>query len=417
MKLVFSHPTGNANVRAAASAFMEAGLLHGFHTTLASFPGSFLDKLGAFGPLSEIRRRRFNPVLRPVTKTWPWLEMGRLAASRTGFSRFNKHESGFFCIDAVYQNLDKRVASNLKKAARNGAEGVYAFEDGAVFSFREAKAAGLQCFYDLPTGYWRAARRLLESERDRWPDWTPTMTGFIDSCKKLEVKDEELRLADKIIVASQFTARTLQEFPGQLAPVETIPYGFPPINSQRRYNPIKKKGPLKLLFVGKLGQQKGVADLFAAVEGLRSHVTLTVVGHKASENCRPLNEALAKHRWIPSLPHAEILQLMREHEVLIFPSLFDGFGLVITEAMAQGTPVIATDRTAGPDLITHGHNGWLVEAASTQALQAAIEELLIHPELIAEAGRGAMETAGLRPWALYKEEVVAAIKKDQLIES
>ena len=50
---------------------------------------------------------------------------------------------------------------------------------------------------------------------------------------------------------------------------------------------------------------------------------------------------------------------MKEHDVLIFPSLFEGFGLVITEAMAQGTPVITTDRTAGPDVISDNENGCL----------------------------------------------------------
>src|SRR5206468_9345000 len=97
--------------------------------------------------------------------------------------------------------------------------------------------------------------------------------------------------------------------------------------------------------------------------------------------------------WIPSLPHQQILKLMHEHDVLVFPSLFEGFGLVITEAMSQGTPVITTERTVGPDIIDHGQNGWIVEAGSTEALQQAIEELIFKPELVAETGLKAIETA------------------------
>jgi glycosyltransferase involved in cell wall biosynthesis len=41
---------------------------------------------------------------------------------------------------------------------------------------------------------------------------------------------------------------------------------------------------------------------------------------------------------------------MRVNDVLVFPSLFDGFGMVITEAMSQGTPVIVSERSAGPGL-------------------------------------------------------------------
>ena len=288
---------------------------------------------------------------------------------------------------------------------------IYGYEDGSEESFRVAKLLGLRCVYDLPIGYWRAARRLLETELEQWPEWATTLTGFEDSATKLARKDNELRLADLIIVASKFTADTLQEFGGTLAPVLIIPYGFPAVGKQRHYTDISNGRPLKLLFVGGLSQRKGIAYLFAAAAALGSRVELTVVGHKATDNCPALNSALRLHRWIPSLPHAEILKIMRAHDVLVFPSLFEGFGLVITEAMSQGTPVITTNRTAGPDLIEHGRNGWIVEAGSTVALQKAIEHLLQHPASIAEAGRAAMETARSRPWKQYGYELAAALAK------
>ena len=152
----------------------------------------------------------------------------------------------------------------------------------------------------------------------------------------------------------------------------------------------------------------------SAVAQLSNRVELTVVGRKAGAGCPALDEALLRHHWIPSLPHAQVLQLMRQHDVLVFPSLFEGFGLVITEAMSQGTPVITTDRTAGPDLIEHGENGWLVEAGSTQALVQAIEALLSRPELVAAAGRAAARTARGRPWAVYGQELAAALQPRQV---
>ncbi|MFD1467655.1 glycosyltransferase family 4 protein [Hymenobacter caeli] len=308
----------------------------------------------------------------------------------------------------MYQSLDRRVATGLGQAAKAGATGVYAYEDGAAGAFRAAKNLGLKCYYDLPIGYWRAAQRLLAPERERWPAWAPTLVGFGDSAAKLGRKDEELRLADRIFVASRFTADTLRDYPGPLAPVEIIPYGFPPVGETRIYTAHPGR-VLKLLFVGGLSQRKGVANLFAAVAALAPHIELTVVGHKSSDACPALDAALARHRWIPSLPHADILHLMRAHDVLAFPSLFEGFGLVITEAMSQGTPVITTDRTAGPDLIEHGHNGWLVEAGSTEALQAALAELLHRPEAVARAGRAAQESARRRPWAVYGHELAVAL--------
>ena len=404
-----SHPTGNANVRAALSGLQQRGLLAEFATAIAVFPDDVLDRLGRFGALTDFRRRGYEPALQPLTTTWPWSELARLLATKAGFSSLVQHERGRFSVDAVYHNLDKRLASTLTKGAQNGASAVYAYEDGAAYSFQRAKQLGMQCLYDLPIGYWKAARRLLEAERERWPDWTPTLTGFRDSETKLDRKDEELRLADHIFVASQFTAQTLRNFSGRLAPVHVIPYGFPPVTGVRAYAPITAHKPLKLLFVGGLSQRKGIADLFSVVEKFGPHVTLTVVGRKASDNCPALDQALSRHHWIPSLPHDGVLQLMREHDVFVFPSLFEGFGLVITEAMSQGTPVITTERTAGPDLIRHGHNGWLIEAGSTQGLEQIIDALRRHPAAIAEAGANALQTARERPWSVYGTELAAAV--------
>ncbi len=410
LMIIFSHPTGNANVRSALAGLNEAGLLAEFHTTVAVFPGGWLDRMAVGGPLAEIRRRTFDPALKPFAHSAPWRELSRLLATRTGFAGLIRHETGPFCIDAVYRSLDRRVAASLPAAARRGATGVYAYEDGALDTFAAAKNLGLRRIYDLPIGYWRSARRLLEGERERWPEWAVTLGGLRDSEAKLARKDEEVRLADLIITASTFTARTLDEFPGPKAAVKVVPYGFPPVASEaKRPVLLSASRPLRLLFVGGLSQRKGIADIFAAVAALGRRVELTVIGQKSPEACPALERALAAHRWIPSLPHAAILEEMRRHDVLLFPSLFEGFGLVITEAMSQGTPVITTDRTAGPDLIRHGENGWLIQAGSTSALQTALEGLLTEPGQIAAAGEAAMASAAVRPWSVYGRELVLAL--------
>jgi glycosyltransferase involved in cell wall biosynthesis len=411
--VIFSHPTGNANSRAALDGLAEAGMLTQFHTSIAAFNGDVLYRLSTNKLFKEIQRRKFDQNLAGLTMIHPLMEIARLLALKAGLGKFTAHEAGMFCIDAVYGSIDKHVASSLRQASKKGAHAVYGYEDGALRSFMAAKNLGMQCLYDLPIGYWRSAKRLLEAEHDKWPDWGATLVGSIDSAKKLERKDEELTMADRIYVASTFTAQTLKEYTGKLAPIEVIPYGFPPAGPQRIYTTIYNR-PLKLLFVGGLSQRKGIANLFEAVNKLGKHVILTVVGGKIGEGCPALDKALNKHKWIPSLPHNEILKLMRESDVLVFPSLFEGFGLVITEAMSQGTPVITTDRTAGGDLIANGHNGWLIEAGSTDALKQAIEKIMSERNLIEEIGMAAMETAKKRPWHLYGAELALSIKKQLL---
>ena len=408
MKLLASHLAGNANVKAAVNGFIEAGLLGEFHVTIASIPGTLLDSLGGLSPFSEIRRRRFDPMVKPFLHSWPWLEIGRVLSK--GKLRFlAKNDTSPFFVDRVIQNLDKHVASSLEAAQKKGVNAVYAYEDIALHTFQGAKNLGLKCIYDLPIGYWRAGHRLLELERQRWPEWAVTMHGLRDSEEKLLNKDEELRLADLVFVASTFTADSLKDYPGKLPPVEVIPYGFPPVHERKSYTGLRNSGPLKLLFVGSLSQRKGVADLLEAVDGFGSKVELTLVGKKTTEECAPLNKALTRHRWIPSLSHSEILKLMRESDVFVFPSLFEGFGLVITEAMSQGTPVITTDRTAGPDIIDHGSTGWLIKAGTTNALKESIEALLLKPEMIKEVGLAAREKARQRPWEMYGRELARSL--------
>ncbi|MFD1258263.1 glycosyltransferase family 4 protein [Mucilaginibacter terrae] len=409
MKVVISQLTGNANVKAAAYGFARAHLLAYYYVSLAVFPGNVLDIISKFGPLSEIRRRKHDTILQPYTKMWPWVELGRMIATKSGISSLTVPPTAPFYINTIVNKFDRYVASQLKTAVKKGATAVYGYEDTVLSTFLEAKKLGIPCLYDLPIGYWRSAHRLLDEERERWPEWIPTLTGLKDSEEKLARKDEELQLADQIFVASNFTATTLKEYPGKLAPIKVIPYGFPEVAVNREYSSPTANKPLKLLFVGGLSQRKGIADLFAAVDAIGPHVELTVVGSKKNDECVPLNLALTKHRWIPSLSHDGILKLMQEHDVLIFASLFEGFGLVITEAMSQGTPVITTDRTIGPNFIEHGKNGWLVKAGSTRALQDAIQNLLDHRNTIADVGRAAMETASKRSWDDYGNELAQAV--------
>ena len=404
-KIIFSHPTGNANVRAAAKGLLNTELLHEFYTTIATFPGSKLDMISSFPPLAELRRRTFDSELQQKTRTWPWIEMGRLIASKAGIHSLIRNEKALLSIDEVYKNLDKRVASKISSIAKGQIDAIYGYEDGSYYSFKQAKKKGLKCLYDLPIGYWRAARHILQKEHGRWPDWISTLPGLSDSEEKLARKDEELRLADHIFVASSFTAKTLRDFPGTLATVQVIPYGFPPVNQINNTHSSIANRRLKILFVGGLSQRKGIADLFAAVEKLSTHAELTVVGRKSTENCKALDAGLKKHKWIPSLPHDQILDLMRQHDVFIFPSLFEGFGLVITEAMSQGTPVITTDRTAGPDIIKNGENGYVCRP-DPEEIGSQIDMLFMNKKRCRELGEAGYTIANKISWDFVLERLL-----------
>lgn len=404
MKVILSHPTGNANVRTISQALAEANLLEKFYTCVAVFKNTFLFQLSRLKPFRELQRRFFPQALRKYTGTRPLRELGRIGSQKFRWQKGLVHEKGVFCIDKVYEDLDFHVSRNLNQCAA-----VYAYEDGALQSFGNAKKLGIHCLYDLPTGYWRAHRKYLEEERRRRPEWNMTLKGFKDSERKLHKKDQEIFMSDAIFVASSFTQETLKLYPGTLPPVYLVPYGFPEVKKNRVYSKIHQR-KIKILFVGGLSQLKGIANVLAAADFYKDFVDLTIVGRKLVDGCIPLEGGLAKHTWIPSLPHEEVLKLMSCHDLFVFPSLFEGYGLVIAEAMSQGTPVITTNRTCGADFIKDGENGWFVDAGDTESLINKLGQILSNLECISRVGKEAILTAEQSPMYCYGEKMVEKIK-------
>jgi glycosyltransferase involved in cell wall biosynthesis len=420
--ILLSHPTGNEFVRHALTAFDEAGMLGEFWTTLSWNEQNRVHQLLP-GSLQQLFARRSYPaVIRDRTHIVSMREIGRLLA-------------GAFSIDNVNVDLDAKVAARLRSPWRvrhspdsDNLAVVYAYEDVALETFRAAQERGMHRVYDLPIGYWRAAQRIFSEEAEFQPEWASTLTGTKDSREKLDRKDEELWLAERIVVASTFTKKTLTETPGgpclnplpvgeegppspsyalasakRQAKIDVIPYGAPLAVAPGIRKP---NGVLKILFAGSLGQRKGISYLLEAVGLLKGSVELTLLGRKAAHDCRPLEAATRRHRWIPTLNHAGVLREMHEHDLLVFPSLFEGFGLVVLEAMAQGTPVITTEHTCGPDIIENDVDGFIVSIRSPEAIAEKIDLLNSDRERLMSMKQAARCKAEACPWKIYQERLV-----------
>ncbi len=404
--IVLSHPTGNENVRQAALALAEANLLREFWTTLNWNPDSIVDKILPAGIRQTLHRRAYPEIVRRRTHSLPLRETARLLVGAANVPLFSEHEAGLLSIDAVLGALDRKVAAEIAQTAKFSV--VYGYEDCALHTFTAAQRRGFARIYDLPIGYWRAAQRIFAEESDRQPEWAVTLTGTRDSDDKLARKDEELRLADHVIVASTFTRSTLDESPHARA-VSVIPYGTPPAEEGELLN---CAGKLRILFAGSLGQRKGLSYALRAVEMIGGdRCELTLLGRKVVHGCRVLDEAVRRHRWLPSVSHSEVLREMRAHDVVVFPSLFEGFGLVITEAMSQGTPVITTPHTAGPDIIEDGVDGFIVPIRSAEAVAEKLELLATEPYRLYSMKIAAREKARARTWDNYRRQLVAVARE------
>lgn len=408
-QIIISHPHGNANTRSAIYGISRKGMLFRYVTSIAVFSSGGWHRLAQLPGLGMFMRKTYDDSIQKKTVCYPLKELGRQICGKLKIKSLIKHETGVFCTDKESEYIDKKTAHTVIKA-KGDVDAVYCYEDVALHTFREAKSLDKVCLYDLPTGYWKAKPELLNAEKNKNPEWAMTITGLIDSPEKLARKDEELRLADVISVASSFTRKTLEYAPFPLKNVKVIPYGFPPVNKDRIYEPIQGR-KIKVLYVGGLTQQKGLSYMFEALEGLYDKIEVTIVGRGNLDGCAALRTALKNVNYIPSLPHDEVLKLMTKQDLFIFPSLFDGFGMVVTEAMSQGTPVIATDRSCGPDIITHGKNGWVVEAGTATPIRQLLEEFIANPTILMKVGMAAMKTAEQRPWTKYEDELAESVCK------
>lgn len=405
--ILLSHPTGNEFVREAVRALNEAGLLSEFWTSLSWDQESLINRIVPRSVSRELGRRTFPHVRREQLHCYPWIELGRLAARQLHLSSLQRHEVGKFSVDAAYRTLDSKVAARLPRTTH--VQGVYAYEDGALASFSRARKLGIRTLYELPIGYWRSYRELMEEEQLLQPDWAMTLQGREDSDEKLQRKDEELALATDIVVPSEFVRDTLRRAGPLEARVTVLPYGAPQVQTAVPVEEKTRDGKLKVLFVGGLSQRKGLSYLLQAVTKLGSKVELTLVGRKVAE-CRPLDAALREHKWIPSVSHSALLEEMSRHDVMVFPSLFEGCALVVLEAMSQGVPVITTPNAGSSQFIRDAKDGFIVPIRDVDSIVEKLEILLRDRDRLVSMSRAAITKAAQHSWEQYRRRFVTMVR-------
>jgi len=399
-KALISHPHGNANVRNAALALAEGGMLRHFWTTVSWNSDSRLARTLPPTLQDQLSRRSFPGIIRGFVHHHPWREVARLASIRCGLP-FSS--SPLLSPNACAESLDRRVAKFLNSKQGRTVDLVYAYDHGALESFVTASKNGQRKIYELPIGYWRVLRDVLREEEEAWPAWKGTSpTIEFDSPEYLR-KDEEISLADCINVPSAFVEETLRStFPGTLPRIAVVPYGAPPVsNFAVTTTENSGAGPLRVLYAGSLNLRKGTPYLISALQQLGNRVDVTVVGNFQGQ-CAPLSQWLEKVRWIKSLPHRKLLEMMRSNEILLFPTLFEGYGLVALEAMSQGCALIATPAFGGVALIESGTNGFVVPPRSPFAIAEVLDRLDKDRGLLHAIRAASVRTAAASSWAEYR---------------
>jgi phosphatidyl-myo-inositol alpha-mannosyltransferase len=169
------------------------------------------------------------------------------------------------------------------------------------------------------------------------------------------------------------------------------------------------KGPkspgdeLRLLFVGRAEERKGLPILLAAFQALVEQVPsrLTVVGADPEDVSRLIAdpEVLAHIDVLGKVSDSVLWRQLGEADLLCAPSLTgESFGMVLTEAFAAGTPVIASEIAGYSDVVTNGVDGVLVPPADPQALAEELQLLALEPERLRAMGEAGRDSAERYAW-------------------
>jgi glycosyltransferase involved in cell wall biosynthesis len=211
------------------------------------------------------------------------------------------------------------------------------------------------------------------------------------------------RLADRIIVLNEGDCRFAVERGWQPADrVDVIPHGV----SERFLQPsprVDTRGA-GALFCGAWDRVKGVTYLAQAFDRLASAgrpVPLTILGPGVSpaDVMQSIPERLRSFVTIVErVPEDRVVEEYRRHDLLVFPSTYEGFGLVVIEAMSQGLPVVATPSGCVPDLIRDGENGIIVPPRDAGALADAVRRLMDAPAERDRLGASGTATAACLTW-------------------
>ena len=153
---------------------------------------------------------------------------------------------------------------------------------------------------------------------------------------------------------------------------------------------------VRVVMIGRLTNGKGFEDLLAAVDFLdRKNLSVYLVGDgplretlKAEIEERNLSNTIYMLGYRDDVP-----AILAACDVFVLPSYREGTPRVLTEAMASGLPVIATDIAGIPEQIEDGRNGFLIEPGNTATLVERLKKLLADPELRQEMGKQGMEQA------------------------
>jgi glycosyltransferase involved in cell wall biosynthesis len=304
-------------------------------------------------------------------------------------------------IATLSKLYDRAVARSLLASHNWNARVLHAWEACSLSTLRAAHRMRLVTFLESSCPHPGPRSKLLREEAERvgakWapePTWEPRIL-------------RELELTDFVVVPSTYTYNS---FVGEGFPREKlvkVPLGVDLNEAPSTIPP--KPARFTVLMVGTDPLRKGAYDLLNAWRLLRIPGATLIIRSGVPSKARELAQSLGVE-CLPPVKRADLLALYRRATVFCFPSVDDGFGLVVLEAMAHGLPVIVTQNVGAADLVREGVDGFVVPIRDAEALAQRIEFFYRDRDIAETFGRNARQRAEAYSWDRYGETILDAYR-------
>lgn len=367
---------------------ISIGRFHHFHLARQLEQHGLLDCIWTGYPRLKLRD---EPGIPPdKIRTFPWLHSPFMARGRFGLG-------GSPWLDRewlwwAHETLDRYVALRLRNPTT-----LMALSGSGLHAGAAAQRRGGYHVCDRGSSHIRFQDQILRTEHARWG------LPYRGIDPRIVAKEEaEYEQADRITVPSEFVRRSFLEMGVPAEKLIKVPYGA----RLERFRPVADPptDKFRVLWVGAVSIRKGFLDLQQAFQALRHpHKELVVVGY-----VEPEVELLLANRDVTGITfrglvaNSELPALYSSAHAFVLPSVEEGFGLVLGEALACGCPVIASTNTGSEDLFTDGVEGFVVPIRSPDTIRERLQQLADDPALQQRMAEAAVQRVqALRGWDSY----------------
>jgi glycosyltransferase involved in cell wall biosynthesis len=306
------------------------------------------------------------------------------------------------------------VARRLEKMAGQ-IDIIHTWPLGALQTLKTAARLGIPTVLERCNANTRFAMEIVQQECDRLGVALPPDHEHAYDAEKLRKEEEEYDLADRLLCPSDFTAKTFLDKGYAKEKLARHIYGFDEKVYYPSSVPREPKPGLTMLFVGVCAVRKGVH--FALEAWLKSPASKEGTFLIAGEFLPAYAEKLApmlKHPSVHVLGHRDdVPELMRKSDILILPSIEEGFGLVVTEAMGSGCVPLASE--ACTEICKHMETGLMHRIGDVAAITQHITMLHEDRALLARLRAASLkmvpeitwDAAGVKLLEVYRQTIAA----------